>query len=210
MANYGREHSIKSIIKLEERIGQCGRCATLVNCTHKPSLGRGDLVPQVLLVFESESACTRNIDWIIELRKLIKLHFNVDRVYHTYLVRCQPKACPSTQGIDCSPTNRLLDRNNICLLTDQLCAGIPIKPTDEEILNCLTYLLEEINALQPGCVMLLGSRVSDFVGKSLGRFEKNMDMPAYSYEDITFLPTVAAEVLQDEEIRRLAELIKLY
>jgi uracil-DNA glycosylase len=208
METYDREHRIKSIIKLEERVGLCKRCSALVKCTNKPSLGRGDLEPQVLLVFECESACTRNNDWIIQLRNSIKQHFHVDRVYHTYLVRCQPKACPSTHGLGCCLTTRLLDRNNACLLTNQFCTGIPIKPNDEEILNCLTYLVEEITILQPAYVMLLGRRVSDFVLKTLGRFEADADMPSFFYEDTIFLPAAAADTFQDAEVQRLASLIK--
>ena len=207
MEDNGREH-IKSIIKLEERIGQCGRCPELVNCTNKPSLGRGDMEPQVLLVFECESTFTRDMEWIIQLRNSIKQHFKVARVYHTYLVRCQPKACPGTQGIDCSVSSRLLDRNNTCLLTNQLCSGILIKPTNGEILNCLTYLLEEITILKPGYVILLGRRVSDFVLKTFGLLAAEPSRPTYQYDNTTFITTGAAETLLDAEIQRLAALTK--
>jgi len=149
MDTVGHEQHIKSIIKLEERIGQCRRCPELIRCTSKPSLGKGDFEPEALLVFENDSKQTSNIKWIIELRNLIKKHFNIARVYHTYLMRCHPKSCISNHGNDCCLPSKLVNRNNICLLNQQLCDGIPIKPSNEEIINCMYFLLEEIEVLKP-------------------------------------------------------------
>jgi len=207
MNKAGRDQKIKSIIKLEEKICRCERCASLIKCTSKPSLGKGDIEPQVLLVFECENNNTRDIDWIIALRNSIKNLFNIDRVYHTFMVRCQPKACTRPSN-SCFPTNKLLDRNNICILNNKLCDGIPIKPFNEEIINCLTYLLEEIAVLKPDYVILFGPRVSDFVLKSYGIIHPELIEPYYKYESITFLSTVEDKSYELAELEKMAFQIK--
>jgi len=209
MDTVGHEQHIKSIIKLEERIGQCRRCPELIRCTSKPSLGKGDFEPEALLVFENDSKQTSNIKWIIELRNLIKKHFNIARVYHTYLMRCHPKSCISNHGNDCCLPSKLVNRNNICLLNQQLCDGIPIKPSNEEIINCMYFLLEEIEVLKPQYVILFGSRVEDFVLKSYGIFDSESNQQVYKYETTTILTTVEDNECKSDDIQRLARLIDM-
>jgi uracil-DNA glycosylase len=208
MENQDWDRNIKLIIKLEERVGRCNRCASLVKCTSKPLVGRGDLQPEVLLVFEGESTLTQDTDWLIRLRKSIKQHFKVANIYHTYLVRCKPKACPHSQGNDFCLTNKLLGRDNICLLTSQPCEGMVIKPTNEAIINCLTFLMEEIDVLQPAYVILLGKRVSDFVLKAYGMLDSPIGKPVYRRENIIFLPAIAEQTFDDSAIESLAESIQ--
>lgn len=207
MGKEGRDKKIKSIIKLEDRINMCTRCASLIKCTSKPSLGKGDIEPEVLLVFECESNFTSEINWIINLRNSIKEHFNVKEIYHTFLVRCHPKACTRSQINKCLPGNKIIDRNSICLLTSQTCDGIQIKPLNEEIINCLAFLLEEINILQPIYVILFGDRVSDFVLKSYGMVNPEKNVKLYRHESMTILTTVEDKFYNSIELERLADII---
>lgn len=199
-----REQHIKSIIKLEERIAQCRRCPELIRCTSQISLGKGDLQPEVLMVFECEDSQTRNTAWIIGIRNMIKKYFRITQIYHTFLVRCHPKSCISNQDDGYFLTSRLIDRSGICLLNRQPCNGIAIKPSNEEIINCLYFLLEEITILNPKYVILFGNRVKDFILKTYGIFDTDNNNLVYRYENLAFLVAVEAEACQDYEIQKLA------
>ena len=72
-----REQNIKRIINMEDRIVQCKRCSSLIRCIRKPSLGKGDLEPQVLLVFECENQFTSDLDKVIQLRDIVKKYFSM-------------------------------------------------------------------------------------------------------------------------------------
>ena len=207
MIKDGRDQHIKSIIRLEERISNCRRCVPSVNCTRKPSLGKGDLEPDVLLVFECESAYTLNTNWIIELRNAIKKHLQIERVYHTFMVRCQPKACTLCQANNYFPSKKLLDRENICLLSRQACDGIPIKPINEEILNCLTFLLEEIAVFKPNDIILFGPRVSNFVLKSYGKYDSLFSAQPYQQEKTTFHTTAEEKYFFREGMQKNSGLV---
>jgi len=165
--------------------------------------------PQALLVFESESYQTRDIKWIIELRNLIRQHFHLEKVYYTFMVRCHPKSCVSNQGTNCCLTGKLANHNGICLLNDQLCDGIPIKPSNEEIINCIYFLLEEIGILDPQYVILFGSRVEDFVLKSYGIFDIGNHHQVHHYENATLLSIPENREYKDEEIKRLSVLANI-
>lgn len=201
-----RELNIKRIINMEDRIAQCNRCPSLTRCIRKPSLGKGDLEPQVLLVFECENSFTLDLDKVIQLRDSIKRGFSTERVYHTFMVRCQPKACTSRQNANCYMTNKLLDRENICLLSSSLCEGIPVKPSSDEVMNCLPFLMEEIEVLKPDYVVLFGQRVSEFVLKSYGVFETIETQKVYEYDNITFLTTVEEKRFGADEAARISQL----
>lgn len=207
MGKGDRDQIIKSIIKMEERICQCDRCESLVKCTSKPSLGKGDLEPKVILVFENENSFTSDKERVIELANLIKKDLKTNEVYYTFLVRCHPKACSSRQSNDCFITSKLLDRNNICLFTKQPCNGVPIKPLNEEIINCLTYLTEELSILQPEYVILFGNQVSNFVLKSYGVFDSVQINQAYKYENITFITSEEENIFDYEGFHNLSAII---
>lgn len=200
-----RERQIKSIIKLEERIGRCRRCPALIRCTSRPSLGKGDLEPEIVLVFECESYQTLDIKWVIELRNTVRKYFGVERIYHTFMARCHPKSCVSKHGNNFCLTGKLLNHNSICLLSDQPCDGISIQPADEEIINCMYFLIEEITILKPRYTILFGSRVEDFVLKSFGIFDTDSHPQVHKYETTTLLTTVENKLYKAEDIRRLAE-----
>ncbi|MDD3364311.1 MAG: hypothetical protein PHZ03_04965 [Syntrophomonas sp.] len=203
MEESSRDQNIKSIIRMEDRVGQCCRCLPLIMCTSKPSLGKGDLEPQAFLIFECENYYTRDTNWLIELRNMIKQELNVERVYHTFMVRCHPKACSNRQSYSCIIPGKLLNRDNICKLSNDICDGIPMKPSGEAIINCLTYLLEEMDILSPTYVILFGKKVRDYVLKSCGVFEILETGQAYKYKDMVFLSTVEEKLFNKEELQKL-------
>ncbi len=167
---------------MEDRILVCERCAELQRCNHRPNLGKGDLEPEAVLVFESPSSFTDNLDNVIKIRQLISKILGIDKIYHTFLVRCQPKACPLLMNISCYGDCKLIDKDNTCILKNQLCDGIPIRPTDMQIISCMTYTVEEIDILDPRYVFLFGERVGNFMLKSWGIFT-DMKTPDIQYND---------------------------
>lgn len=203
-----REVNIKGLIRLEDRIAKCRRCPSLLQCTSKPSTGKGDLVPQVVIVFECGDDRFHDIDWIVEIRNGVQKYFNVDTVYHTFMVRCQPKACPMGVGIPCQVNNALLDTQNNCRLTGQPCIGIPVKPSDEAVINCLGYVIEELHIFRPQCVIMFGRRVSEFILKSLGMLESIQDRLVFEYEGTTFLSLLDDQYFRPEQLKDLATLLE--
>ncbi len=202
-----REQNIKRIINMEDRVAKCNRCPSLTRCIRKPSLGKGDLEPQVMLIFECENQFTMDLDKVIQLRDLVKKSFSTERVYHTFMVRCQPKACVSRQNTNCYMSNKLLDKEYVCLLSNRQCDGIPIKPSGEEVMNCLPFLMEEVKVLRPDYVVLFGSRVSEYVLKSCGVLDGFENNKSYQYEEMTFLTTVEENLFTTEEAAQLSKYI---
>lgn len=205
-----REQNIKRIINMEDRIAQCNRCPSLTRCIRKPSLGKGDLEPQVLLVFECENQFTLDLDKVIHLRDSVKKNFSTERVYHTFMVRCQPKACTSRQNTNCYMTSKLLDRENTCLLSNNQCEGIPVKPSSDEVMSCLPFLMEEIEVLKPDYVILFGQRVGEYVLKSYGVFEQIEINKLYEHDNINFLTTGDEKVFTNDEASSLSRLTKAW
>ncbi|MGI6421732.1 MAG: uracil-DNA glycosylase family protein [Syntrophomonadaceae bacterium] len=168
-----REKNIRLIIEMEDRAAQCTRCAPLLSCIRKPSMGKGDLEPDLIMVFESDIQIMEKAERLLELREMIKDELNVGKIYHTFMVRCQPKACVIRNSTSCYlHNNKLIDRHLMCLLSGKPCEGIPIKPADNNIISCLPFLLEELEILDPKILLLFGERVSEFVLKSYGIFEE--------------------------------------
>jgi hypothetical protein len=145
MTKNTREANIRRIIELEDRIGQCRRCQGLMTCVRKPSLGKGDLDPEMVLVFESENVFTADLNNLIELRSRIKKEFGIDKIYHTFMVRCKPKSCSVRQSTNYYVEGKLIDIDSKCLLTGKGCDGIPIRPLTEEIISCLDGHSQERN-----------------------------------------------------------------
>lgn len=190
MPKGNREQNIRRIIEMEDRICLCQRCLALVNCVRKPSLGKGDLDPITMLVFESENTYTSNINNIIELRNVIKNETNVQKIYHTFMVRCYPKSCSTMQNTTCYLDSKLLDKDYNCTLSRSRCNGIPIKPRNEEIISCLPFLLEEIEILHPHFIFMFGKRVSEFLLRSYGIFDPVETGNCYKYNDMVLFATV--------------------
>lgn len=173
MSFNNRETRIRKIIDMEDRISRCQRCLHLNQCVLKPSLGKGELEPEVMMVFESDNNFTKDSRRLIGLRNLIKDELCVEKVYHTFLVRCEPKVCTVRQNLNNftggnSNYKKILDRENKCLLNSKTCSGISVKPADEEIIFCLPFLLEEMVILNPPHIILFGERVIDYIAKSFG------------------------------------------
>lgn len=168
MDTNSRNEHIKSIIKLENRVADCNRCPSLLRCSNRPALGKGDLEPDVFMVFGSETSYNRDSSWLIGLRSQLREQLKVRGIYHSFLVRCHTKTCTQFQNNSFCLTDNLLDRNDMCLLTGQICNAMHIQPSNDTIINCLTYLMEEIDILNPAYLILFGERVSDFVLKACG------------------------------------------
>jgi len=208
MVETTRGKKIRRIVALEERVSQCKRCMHLLRCVKKPSLGKGDLEPVVMLVFEFNSAFTAVMENIIELHNLIKKEFEVDKVYHSYMVRCQPKACAVRNIAKGYTDNNLLDKKNRCILTGKTCDGIPVRPTYEAIISCLPFLLEEIDILNPRYVILFGERTSEFVLKSYGIFADVAQGCCFKHNDMNLLTTVYEKDFETKECRKLRQAIE--
>ncbi|MGI5879753.1 MAG: uracil-DNA glycosylase family protein [Syntrophomonadaceae bacterium] len=198
-----RENNIRRIINMEDRICSCNRCINVTPCVRKPSLGKGELEPELLMVFESESLDTEEI---IKLRNIIRDGLNFDKIYHTYLVRCQPKACTSRNNVSHYSFPKLINNENNCLLTGQTCSGLPVPANYDEIIACMPYLIEEIQILNPRYVLLMGEHVSKFVLKSWG-FYDNLMQPCYEYENMKIMVTADHRIFSDHHCQLLKEYI---
>lgn len=207
MEKGAREQNIKRIINMEDRIVKCNRCPLLTRCIRRPSLGKGDLEPQVLLVFECDNQFTMNREAIIKLRDMIKKYLNTERVYYTFMARCQPKACAIRENANCFMSNKLIDKDYKCLLTNLTCEGISVKPSVDTIINCLPFLMEEIKILHPNHVILFGNRVSDYVLKSCGLFYKAEVNTDFKYEGSHFMISVEETQFTEEDAIAISALI---
>ncbi|MEN6462001.1 MAG: uracil-DNA glycosylase family protein [Syntrophomonas sp.] len=205
MINVNREQNIKKIIEMEDRICECQRCTSLVRCVRKPSQGKGDLEPILMLVFEYENDFCKETNNIIELRDLIKKETDIQHIYHTFMVRCCPKSCANLPSSSCYFNNKLMDKDYNCRLSRSKCDGIPVRPGNEEIMSCLPFLMEEIETLEPHFVLLFGDRVSTFVLRSYGVFDDPIPGHRYQTQDKTLICAVKEELFNSQECRRLFE-----
>ncbi|MDD3852074.1 MAG: uracil-DNA glycosylase family protein [Syntrophomonadaceae bacterium] len=199
MSLSSRENNIRRIINMEDRVCNCDRCKNVTPCVRKPSLGKGELEPELLLVFESESLSREEV---LKLRNIIKEGLNIDKIYHTYLVRCQPKVCTSRNNVNHYSFPRLIDNDSNCLLTGQSCSGIPVPSNNDEIIACMPFLIEEIQILNPKYVLLMGDRVSMFVLKSFGYYN-HITESCYEYENMKIMVTVDHNKFSDHECQLL-------
>ena len=155
-------------------------------------MGKGELLPELMLIFESENTLTYNSKKIVNLRRFIQNEFNIKDIYHSFLVRCHPKACSFRRIVESyndsrSSSERYIDNHNICLWKQEPCNGIFIKPDNEEIIMCLPFLLEEITILRPRFVILFGMRTAEFVLKSFGFFTDIKTNQTYEKNAVTFI-----------------------
>jgi len=202
-----REQNIRRIIEMEDRICQCQRCPSLVKCLRKPSMGKGELDPEALLIFEYENSYTRDINNIIRLRNIIKQELKLDKIYHTFMVRCQLKACATRQSVTCYGEGKWIDKDYTCLLSNKTCDGIPVKPGNSEIISCLSFLLEEIEILHPTYLLLFGERVTEFVLKSYGIYSNLATNQRYEYEHMIFLTAVEENEFQPDNCYQLLNIL---
>ncbi|MGS0764667.1 uracil-DNA glycosylase family protein [Syntrophomonas curvata] len=170
-------------------------------------MGKGELEPEGMLIFEYDNNFTRDINKVITLRNLIKAELKLDKVYHTFMVRCQPKACASRQSVNCYGEGKWITKDYVCLLSGRNCDGIPVKPGTGEIISCLPFLLEEIEILHPGYLILFGERVAEFVLKAYGIYNSIEVKQCYQYEQMTFLTTVEEGNFRQEHCKDLASFL---
>jgi len=208
MARGSREENIRQIIDMEDRITRCVRCKALIKCVRKPSLGKGELDPELVMIFEYDNHFTRDVNNLIGLRNMIKRELNLDRIYHTFITRCQPKACVTRNNISCYTDTRLLDKDNRCLLNGRDCEGIPVRPADEEIIACLPFLLEELAILSPAYMLLFGSRVADYMLKSWGIFDIEEDRIMYTINDTCIILAPDGEQFTDGYCQQISQQIR--
>lgn len=198
-----REENIRRIIDLEDRIGECLRCPEPLHCVRKPTMGKGELEPDIMIVFESDNQFVHDLERVLELRRLVKTQFKLDKIYHTFMIRCTPKACATRHSAFCHIHSKLLDKDYHCILTEQPCIGLPVSPDNTQILNCLAYLIEEIDILSPRYLLLLGERVSEFVLKCYGIFDSSGPGHSYKVNQMQLLTTVSEQSFSREDCRKL-------
>lgn len=203
MANGNRDLNIRRVIEMEDRIASCKRCGSLLQCVRRPSMGKGELDPDVLLIFECESSFTRDLSNLVGLRNLVKNDFKVENVYHNYMVRCQPKACAIRNSISCFGEAGCMDRDNNCLLSGKTCEGIPVKPSNDEILACLPFLLEEIEIFRPRHIILFGERVAFFTLRSFGMFDNVVIGEKHVLSGMNFLIATVEEEFDSNQCQEL-------
>lgn len=186
---------IKRIVKMEEKILSCERCSQLRACSVKPSLGKGDLNPNIMIVFPAENEFTSERSNLAQFKDQLKERFgNELKVYYTYVVRCQPKLCRLKKEREYLVNGKYVSSNQNCILSGAGCEGQYIQPSDEEALCCTHYVLEEIDILQPRVIITLGEKSSSIIFKSFGIFaplEKKWDEVAnrlYEAKGYRFLP----------------------
>ena len=122
------------------------------------------------------------------------------------MIRCKAKACTHRNNMEIYSNSKLLNMDDICLLTGKKCDAVLVKASDEAALFCLPYLIEEITILNPRIVILFGSRVSEFVLKSYGIYDAEESRAVYKYKDIVFLKTSDEFNFDIEECRLLSVL----
>ncbi|QGT99631.1 hypothetical protein SYNTR_1038 [Candidatus Syntrophocurvum alkaliphilum] len=205
MTNSSREKKIKLIIDMEERINNCMRCKKLLKCRRKSSLGKGDLEPEMMLIFEAENNFNQDLDNVIKLRNHIKKGLSIHKIYHSFMVRCQPKACTRASDSNLYGQSYLLDNDNNCKLTARRCDGIAVHPTDEEIISCLPFIIEEIEILQPQYIILFGNRVTDFILKSYGIYDNIEIGKKYNYGKSILYSASDEEIFFNELLKNDAE-----
>lgn len=203
MVSGRREDNIRRIIDLEDRISACRRCPEPLPCVRSPIMGKGELEPDIMIVFECENQYARDLERVIELRRLVKAQFKLERIYHTFMIRCTPKACSSRHSAFCYTDSKLLDRDHYCILTEQPCMGLPVPPDTNQIINCLSYLIEEIDILRPRYVLLLGERVCEYVLKCYGIFTSPSPGQSFSVNHMQLLTAVSEQLFSNEDCCKL-------
>lgn len=186
---------IKRIVKMEEKILACERCSQLKACSFKPSLGKGDLNPHIMIVFPSESDFTSERSNLAQFKDQLKERFGSDlKVYYSYMVRCQPRLCGLKKEREYLVNGKYVTANSSCILNGSTCEGRYVQPGDEEALCCTHYLLEEIDILEPRVIITLGEKSTNIIFKSFGIFaplEKKWDETChrlYEAKGFRFLP----------------------
>jgi len=207
---------IKRIVKMEEKILSCERCSQLKACSLKPSLGKGDLNPHIMIVFPSESEFTSERSNLVQFKEQLKERFGADiKVYYSYMVRCQPKLCRLKKEREYLVNGKYVAANSSCILSGGTCEGQYVQHSDEEALCCTHYLMEEIDILEPRVIVTMGEKSSTIIFKSFGIFaplEKKWDETCnrlYEAKGYRFLPYARVPNMDYSELHEVISQFEL-
>lgn len=162
---------ISRIVKMEERINKCSRCKDVRVCCCRPATGKGDIEANILLVFASESEVADRSELIRMRQEISSMSGDGFGVYHTYMVRCQPRICNRRKNQAVLFDGSLIDTENRCLLSREQCDALLAQPDDQQTMNCLHFLLEEIEILAPKLIITVGERTYQYVFRAFGIFD---------------------------------------
>lgn len=171
MAASVKGKAISRIVKMEERINKCTRCKDVRTCCHRPSTGKGDVEADILLVFASENEVTDRSELSRMRHEISVMAGEGFRVYHTFMVRCQPRICNRRKNQAVLFDGVLINSEGRCLLTREVCDALPAEPDDQQTMNCLHFLLEEIEILSPEMIITVGERAYQYVFRAFGIFD---------------------------------------
>ena len=152
------EQHIKRIMYMEARISACQRCSSSHRCFSQPSLGKGNLTPEILLVFLSAGNQQSENNDYIEIRQMLKKELATESIYHTFMARCQPLVCVHIEDLEDMLIKNTAFHESMCRFKGEDCPGVPVIPAGTQITACLPYLMEEINILVPQTIILFGKR----------------------------------------------------
>ena len=124
----------------------------------------------------------------------------IDSIYYTFLTRCHAKYYINEYANTSISAGKLVDEQGLCILTNQPCNGIAIRPSNEEIINCLGFFLEEIKILQPKYIILYGERVKEFVLRTFGLLELPPGQQVVKHNGFIFI------VIEEDELPNIAEI----
>lgn len=209
MGEMTHQDNINQLIAMENRIAKCKRCASKSRCLSKPSLGKGDLKPELLMVFQSAGCRHQEINNYMEIRQMLKKELALERIYHTFLVRCQPKVCLHIDNIGGIVSNNSAYFGNTCPFDLPECEGVSIVPTDENITFCLPYLLEEIDILAPGTIILFGKRTAEYGLKAVGILEEPSMPGFYEISGRRIYTTKEENIFTVEDAKKLADFTRV-
>lgn len=179
MAKSDQDRVIAKIVKMENRLNKCTRCKEIRVCSYRPSTGKGELDTDILMVFPNECSNLWDKKEFLRLRQEIAVMAGGNAgVYHTYMVRCMPRVCMRRSDKEGIFEGLLMGPNHKCLLTGDSCDAMLVQPDDQQIMNCLHFLLEEIEILRPDIIITVGERTYQYVFRAFGLldpFQKPFD-----------------------------------
>jgi len=160
---------IRSLNQMESRISGCTRCSELYRCCCKPSLGRGSLQADIIVVFPWENQLGRDRAYLKTLAQLLREKLKPGgEVYYSFLVRCATKLCLARREKSRLLEGKYITGDNQCVLSGQPCSIEPTEPGMEAVLNCLHYIVEEIAILEPDWIVTVGNLASVALLNTLG------------------------------------------
>jgi len=146
MKDLEQETNQKDLTFFVNGLKTCEKCDRLVRCRKQVTSGYGNLKSKIMFIGQCPGISGCNITGIPFTKDrsgkyfqqlLKKFGFHFDEVYTTNIVKC----CPND------------GRKNL-------------NPTDEEINNCINYLLKEIKIINPKMIITVGSVArNNLIGK---------------------------------------------